>query len=97
VAVALFVIGYVFLFKSIQENLDLQHEINAKLPPDRKFEPMLWSFGTWERFRELQREVLPNSQRLKRSRRFRLLFFLLFLSAILLLAVGLGKFPVAPQ
>jgi hypothetical protein len=35
------VTGYVYLLKSFNEQLQIQHEINLKLPPDRKFEPTL--------------------------------------------------------
>ncbi|MGA2376858.1 MAG: hypothetical protein ABSF72_15160 [Candidatus Sulfotelmatobacter sp.] len=90
-AVVLIVIGYVFLFKALNEHFELQHEVNANLPPDRRFEPLFWWFGTWEKFRELQREVLPASQRLKRSRGFQVMFFVLFVSGVLLLGLGLGK------
>jgi hypothetical protein len=94
-AVVLVVAAYACLFKSLSENLELQHEINAKLPPARKFEPLFWSFGTWEKFRELEKEVLPSSQRLKRARRFGWLFLLLFFCAIVFLGIGLGKLPGA--
>lgn len=91
VSVALLIAGYVFLFKSLNEQFQIQHEINAKLPPARKFEPMFWWFGTWEKFRQLQEELLPGSPRPQRFRRFRLTTFVLFLSGILLLAATLRK------
>ncbi len=95
VAVVLVVAAYVFLFKALNEHFELQHEINAKLPPNRKFEPLFWSFVTRRTFRELQKEVLPDSPRLKRSFVFRLLFFLFFFSALVLLAFGLGRLHVS--
>ena len=93
VAAIVAVSAYVFLFKSLNEIFALQHEINAKLPLGRKFEPLFWSWGTREKLRRLQIELLPESQRLKRSRRFGLLFFLLFLLAITILGVGMRRFP----
>jgi hypothetical protein len=85
------VAAYVFLFKALNEHFELQHEINAKLPPDRKFEPLFWSFGTRLKFRDLQEEVLPDTQRLKTYRRFCLIGFVLFVSGMLLLGIGLGR------
>jgi polyferredoxin len=90
-AVVLIVASYTCLFKSLNENFELQHEINAKLPPGRKFEPLFWWFGTRKKFRELQKELLPHNQRLKRSRRLGLLFFIFFFSAVVLLGIGFGK------
>jgi hypothetical protein len=90
-AAVLVVAGYVFLFKALNEITDLQHEINAKLPPARKFQPLFWWFGTWGKLRELQEEVLPGSPRLKSSRRFRLLFFFFLFSAIAVLGIGFRK------
>ena len=91
VAAVLAVAGYVFLFKSLSEIFALQHEINAKLPPSRKFEPLFWWWGTREKLRELQKEVLPESPRLRRSRVFGLLFFRLIFSAIALLGISYRK------
>jgi len=96
-AAVLAVAGYMFLFKALNEVIELQHEINAKLPPARKFEPLFWWFGTWQKLRGLQQEVLPDNQRLKRSLRFRLLFFLFFFFAIVLLGIGFGKLPGMPR
>jgi len=85
------VTGYVFFFKALNEHSELQQEINAKLPPDRKFEPLFWWFGSWLRFRELQEELLPDSQRLKRSRRCEVIGAVFFFSGMLLLGIGLQK------
>ena len=76
VVAGIFVLAsYVFLFKALNEIVELQHEINAKLPPARKFQPMFWWLGTCGKLRRLQEEVLPDSPRLRNSRRFRLFFF----------------------
>ena len=91
VAVIFIIAGYVFIFKGLSEQGELQQEINANLPSDRKFEPLFWWFGTWLKLRDLQKEVLPESQRLKRFKKFNLIGFVLFVSGMLLLGFGLGK------
>jgi hypothetical protein len=91
VAIILIVTGYVFIFKALSEQGELQQEINANLPSDRKFEPLFWWFGTWLKFRDLQKEVLPESARLKRFKKFNLIGFALFVLGILLLGFGLAK------
>ena len=91
VAVALLVAGYVFFFKSLNEHFELQHEINAELPAGEKFEPVFWWFGTWERFRQLQQELVPDSTRPQRFRRFRLTGFAFFFSGMLMLGLALGR------
>ena len=91
IGAVLLVAGYVFFFKSLNEHFQMQHEINAMLTPARKFEPVFWWFGTWERFRQLQEEVLPDSVRPQRFRRFRLIGFAFFMSGMLLLVFSLGK------
>jgi hypothetical protein len=91
VAILLVIAGYVYIFKALNEHTELQQEINAKLPSGRKFEPLFWWFGTWLKLRDLQEELLPETQRLKRFHRFSLIGFVLFVSGMLLLGFGLGK------
>src|SRR6516165_6690865 len=48
----------------------LQFELNERLPEDEKLEPrswLSWPTGSWSRFRELQRRVLPDSPRPRRA------------------------------
>lgn len=91
ISVALCVAGYVYIFKAIQEQLEIQHEINRKLPPNQQFEPTFWWYGTHQRFRELQRDLMPESPRPQRLRRFRLIGFALLASGVLILLATLGK------
>ncbi len=51
VGVVLWLSSCIFIFGSIREHLELQQEINAKLAPDGKFEPLFWWIGTREKFR----------------------------------------------
>jgi len=91
IAIALGVAGYVYILKSIQEQLQIQHDINSKLPPDKQFEPTFWGFGARERFRRLQKELLPESPRPRRLRRFQLIGFLLAGSGMLIMVALLTK------
>jgi len=79
-AAVLLIGGYACLFKGMSESFQLQHEINARLPKERKLEPVFWSFGTWQRLRHLQKEVLPESRRPVRLRWFGLVGVVLLLS-----------------
>ena len=63
----------------------LQFELNERLPEDEKFEPrswLSWPTGSWSRFRELQRRVLPDSPRPRRGRQFALSGIGLFVCSI---------------
>jgi len=65
----------------------LQFELNERLPEGEKFEPMSWlslNTGTWSRFRELQRRVLPDSPRPRRGRQFAVSGIALLLCSIVL-------------
>jgi hypothetical protein len=65
----------------------LQFDINDRLPEGEKFEPrswLSWPTGSWSRFRDLQRRVLPDSPRLRRWRRFALSGVALLVCAIVI-------------
>ena len=84
VSIALCVTGYICILKSISEQLQIQHEINLKLPPDKKFEPTFWGYATLRRFRDLQKELMPDSPRPRRLRRFQATGWVLLASGMLL-------------
>ena len=63
ISVALCIGGYVFIVRAINEQFQIQHEINLKLPSDKRFESTFWWFGTHERFRQLQHDLLAESPR----------------------------------
>jgi hypothetical protein len=86
---ALFLSNYFFVFRSISEYLELQQEINAKLPSDKQFEPLFWSIGTYKTFRRLQQELIPDSPRPNRLWRFLLIGIAVSLSGVALVAIGL--------
>lgn len=68
ISAALIVSGYTFFFKGLGQQFQLQDEINANLPHGEKFEPLFWTFVTWQKFRRLEAEYLPGSQGLRRVR-----------------------------
>ena len=70
ISIVLIVSGIVFMLRSVNEQFQIQHEINLKLPDGAKFEPALWWYGTWQKFRQLQEELLPDSPRPGRFRKF---------------------------
>jgi hypothetical protein len=88
VAIFVLIAGYGLIFKALSEQFELQHEINAGLPASAKFEPVFWSFGTWARFRELQRELLPGNTRFEKCRTFTAVGIVLLLSGLLILAAS---------
>lgn len=89
--VLLLIAGYVCIFKSLSQTFRLQHEINARLPKDQQFEPVFWSFWTWQRLRQLEKQLLPVGPHPARLRTFRLLGVFLILSGLLLLGLGFGS------
>ena len=91
VAVALIVASYVFLFRSLNEHFQMQHEINAKLPPAGKFEPVFWWLGTRLRFRQLQKELMPDSPRPRKFRTFQMPSIVFFAAGMSLLVVTFRK------
>jgi len=69
----LLVASLLCVFLASNQYWQLQFDINDRLPEGEKFKPASWlSFptGSWSRFKELQRRVLPDSPRLRRGRRF---------------------------
>jgi hypothetical protein len=44
--VALFVAGQISVFLATFQRMELQHEVNTRLPLDQQFEPTFWSFMT---------------------------------------------------
>jgi hypothetical protein len=82
VGVAFFVLGQTSFFLATYEHMELQHEVNARLPLDEKFEPIFWSFLTRRRFRALQMRVLPSSPRVARARLFKKIGTVFFVLAI---------------
>jgi hypothetical protein len=66
-AAGLVVSGYVLVFRGLDEHMQLQAEINAKLPQSEKFEPTFWWLGTYLKFRSLREQFLPGDQRWKKS------------------------------
>ena len=87
----LFVAGYVFLFKALNEQFEMQSEINAKLPASKQVDPVFWTFRARQRFSRLQRELLPGSPRRKNLRRFVAISIVLWLSGLMIVGITFGK------
>jgi hypothetical protein len=83
----LLVASLVCVFLASNQYWQLQFELNDRLPESEKFKPGSWlSFptGSWSRFKELQRRVLPDSPRLRRGRLFALIGIALLVCAIVI-------------
>jgi hypothetical protein len=83
IGAVLFVSAQISWFLATYELMELQHEVNERLPAAEQFEPMFWSFVTRQKFRALQRNILPNSPRPRRARLFTVIG-----SAFFVLAIG---------
>jgi hypothetical protein len=77
--------GTAFLFMANYQIWQLQFELNEYLREDQKFEPLFWHFGTHQKLRQLQKQMLPTSSRLKRSWRFAIPGGCLFCSGVIVL------------
>lgn len=73
--VVFFASALVCAFAGIYERFELQREINQKLPVGQSLEPLFWGPIQRQRFRELQRQVLPDSPRPKRILRLQIGFY----------------------
>jgi hypothetical protein len=78
-----------FIASSLQL-LELQSEVNERLPQSDKFEPLFWSLGKRMQLRRLQRSLLPHSPRPGRAIRFGIIGAFSFFSRAALLLFGLN-------
>ena len=83
--------GVACLFLACYHYMELQFEVNERLPDGQKFEPLFWTLLTRQQFRQLQKRVLPESTRPKRALRLTVAGFCLFFSGTGWLLV-FGKF-----
>src|SRR5215469_6503360 len=83
-AAVLIISGYTFFFTGLSRQLQLQHDLNLKLPASQKFEPLFWTFGRWQEFRKLEAVHLPGSNRLRNIQMLSLSGLLQVLFGILL-------------
>jgi len=74
--------GVVCLFLANYQYMELQFELNERLPQDQKFEPLIWTIATHQQFRQLRRKFLPESPRPKRALRFAVGGFCLFFAGV---------------
>jgi hypothetical protein len=89
VGAALMAAGVGHFIASSLQLLELQSEVNERLPQPDKFEPLFWSFGKRLQLRRLQRSLLPQSPRPGRAMRFGVIGACLFFSGVAMLLFGL--------
>ena len=89
VGALLMVGGVICFFMSSYQLWELQFEVNERLPQDQQLEPVFWSFGTRRKLRELQKQVLPKSSRVRRSVRFAVGGFCSFFPGVALFLANL--------
>ena len=89
VGAALMTTGVGHFIASSLQLLELQSEVNDRLPQLDKFEPLFWSLGNRMQLRRLQRSLLPLSPRPGRAMRFAVIGACLFFSGVAMLLFGL--------
>jgi hypothetical protein len=88
VGAALMVAGVGHFIASSLQMLELQSEVNERLPQPDKFEPLFWSLGKRLQLRRLQRSLLPQSPRPGKAMRFGVIGACLFFSGAAILLFG---------
>ena len=78
-AVPMFV-GVGCLIASNQQLVELQFEVNQRLPKQEQLEAMGWTIFTRMRLRELQKKLLPQNTRFQTQWRYVAIGFLAFFS-----------------
>ena len=89
VGAALMATGIGHFIASSLQWLELQSEVNERLPQSDKFEPLFWSLGKRMQLRRLQRSFLPQSPRPGKAIRFGIIGACLFFSGAAMLLFGL--------
>lgn len=89
VGAALMTTGVGHFIASSLQLLELQSEVNDRLPQPDKFEPLFWSLGKRMQLRRLQRRLLPQSPRPGKAMRFAVVGACLFFSGVAMLLFGL--------
>jgi hypothetical protein len=68
IGAALMATGVGHLIASTLQLVELQSEVNERLPQSEKFEPLFWTLGKRMQLRSLQKNSLPQSPRFWQSR-----------------------------
>jgi hypothetical protein len=89
IGAALMATGVGHLIASNLQLLELQSEINERLPQRDKFEPLFWSLPQLTQLRSLQRSLLPRSPRIGKAVRFGVIGACVFFSGAAMLLFGL--------
>jgi hypothetical protein len=85
IGAALMATGVGHLIASSLQLLELQSEVNDRLPQPEKFAPLFWSLPQLMQLRRLQRSLLPQSPRSRKAVRFGVIGFSVLISGVALL------------
>jgi len=86
---ALMATGVGHLIASTLQLLELQSEVNDRLPQSEKFEPLFWSLPQLTQLGRLQRSLLPQSPRIRKAGRLGVIGACGFFSGAAMLLFGL--------
>ena len=81
--------GIGHLIASGLQLLELQSEVNQRLPQSEKFESLFWTLGKRMQLRSLQKSLLPESARYGKAVRFGVIGFCALFSGAAMLLFGL--------
>ena len=88
-----YIVGIVFFAAAVVcamaanlQYMEMQCELNKRLPEGQKFEPLFWHIGMHMKFRKLRKEFLPESRRPRLIRRLCLAGLVCFVVATVLVA-----------
>ena len=85
----LLLVGVGCVIAANQQLVELQFEVNQRLPKQEQFEPLGWTIFTRMRLREIQKKLLPQSTRFQTHWRYAAIGIFAFFSGagILLFAL----------
>jgi hypothetical protein len=89
IGAALMATGVGHLIASTLQLVELQSEVNERLPQSDKFEPLFWTLGRQMQLRNLQKNLLPESPRFGKAVRFGAIGACVFFSGAAMLLFGL--------
>jgi hypothetical protein len=89
IGAALMAVGVGHLIASTLQLLELQSEVNERLPQSDKFEPLFWTLGKRMQLRSLQKSLLPQSPRFGKAVQFGVIGACVLFSGAAILLFGL--------
>jgi hypothetical protein len=89
IGAALMATGVGHLIASTLQLVELQSEVNERLPQSEKVEPLFWTLSKRMQLRSLQKNLLPQSPRFGKAVRFGVIGACVFFSGVAMLLFGL--------